>query len=516
MKFKYIACCLIGSMLFALFSFCAVAEDSIQTVAVTDETVTTFGRTYYKDGLLHCNWTNSGFSFCFTGTAASAAIQTSNTTFSGTFLDVYVDDSSEPLVLKLGNRPKEVVLAENLENTKHTIRVVKRSENGWGGTAAIEKLMVQGQFEQSPAKPTRAIEVIGDSITCGYGNLADGNRINTYRPQDQEGTKTYATYMAAEFGAQCNVISKSGIGFAFNSGGGTTNTMRDVYPYTDYFNLGTDTLWDFEKNSCDVVVIALGTNDTSAPSAQAYYEGAKAFLQMVREKNPDSYIIWAYEIMTASYNQELRKVIEESNEAGDNKVFYHTLGLMDKTTDGVGAAGHPSMATHEKDGAGLADFVAQITGWERAADVPAQLTLQENVPLRFANENMIIINPVSTLPTAEQIKTYFKNSDSITVAMSNQSPIAPQDPVSTGSLVMLLQNGQPIDTRIMAVLGDVDGNGSINASDALAILKHAVHKEILTGPALAAAHSSGNDTISAADALQVLKFAVQKIQTFTP
>ncbi len=62
--------------------------------------------------------------------------------------------------------------------------------------------------------------------------------------------------------------------------------------------------------------------------------------------------------------------------------------------------------------------------------------------------------------------------------------------------------------------GDVDGNGTINASDALQVLRHAVGKTRLNGEQQTLADVDADDAINASDALMILKRAVGKLSIF--
>lgn len=64
------------------------------------------------------------------------------------------------------------------------------------------------------------------------------------------------------------------------------------------------------------------------------------------------------------------------------------------------------------------------------------------------------------------------------------------------------------------VIGDVNGDGTISAEDALIILKHVVGLETLTGDALINADVNGDKAISAEDALDVLKRVVGLLDKF--
>ncbi len=350
------------------------AQSTLNMVVLSDKTVTTFGRTYYgeKGTALHFNWSNSGFQFTFTGTTVSALLSANNSVSSGTYINVFVDDN-EPVTIALPNRQNNtVVLAEGLENKTHKIRVVKRSENVWGGTVCVNHLLIDGVMGTPPQNATRKIEVIGDSITCGYGNLVTADTAaGGYHAKEEDGTNTYATLAASYFGADCQVIARSSLGFSCDSSGNKNLLMSKIYPYTDYLSGGGDQspAWDFNTNPSDVVILALGTNDTANPDSADYEAKAREMLSLVREKNPNAHIIWAYGMMTGSRSTALQQVVQEANDNGDTKVYYHGLTLQKNIENGIGGGGHPSMASHVYNSKTLAALIAQVTGWKTITPV---------------------------------------------------------------------------------------------------------------------------------------------------
>ena len=57
-------------------------------------------------------------------------------------------------------------------------------------------------------------------------------------------------------------------------------------------------------------------------------------------------------------------------------------------------------------------------------------------------------------------------------------------------------------------LGDVDGNGKVNSTDALKILKHYVDLEKLSGVYLQAGDATNDKKQNSQDALRILKYYV--------
>jgi lysophospholipase L1-like esterase len=74
-----------------------------------------------------------------------------------------------------------------------------------------------------PAGASRLIEVIGDSISCGYGDLgklADSECLTTESHWD-----SYEAVAARALGAEVSTIAASGRGVIRNYGGDTSGTM---------------------------------------------------------------------------------------------------------------------------------------------------------------------------------------------------------------------------------------------------------------------------------------------------
>ena len=55
------------------------------------------------------------------------------------------------------------------------------------------------------------------------------------------------------------------------------------------------------------------------------------------------------------------------------------------------------------------------------------------------------------------------------------------------------------------LIGDVNGDGMVNAADAVLIMRHALSLELLEGDALIAADYNGDGSITTVDALTVLR-----------
>ena len=233
----------------------------------------------------------------------------------------------------------------------HEIEILKQTEPQWS-TSVLEEMSFHGQLVTKPADKKYFIEFIGDSITCGYGNLwtpdsfaassASGNA------DYEDGTAAYAYLCAQSLEADCSVISCSGIGV---DKGWTSFSMGDLYPKASYFR-DKDTDYDFARTP-DLVVINLGTNDKSRGSTEADFKAkARALIELIRTKyGEDTSIVWAYGMMGDARCAWSKDVISS---LGGEAAGLYTVEL---TQNSDGGNGHPSRTAQRYAAAELCDFL---------------------------------------------------------------------------------------------------------------------------------------------------------------
>lgn len=363
----------------------------VEKQTVVTDYLTLYGRTTVKDNQLRLFWTNSGFSMTIKGTGASANIvpSTQNKTYYG-YLNVYVDGSFAPTSTICVNKSGTYTLAEGLADGVHTIEVRKRNEATYGesATLSIGNLKIQngGFVTQPPKEKSFRIEVIGDSITCGFGNRVSDGKPNNFSTETEDGTMTYAVLAAKALDAEVSIVARSGIGFVQNA---TCDSMYPVYTKAQALPRQTvsDDEWDFNAHPSDVVVINLGTNDNGATingqkiQTEVYTEYAVQFIELVRAKNPDAVIIWTYGMMgRGAVESALKAAVQQVRSSGDADVHYLSMDPLNSNLDGVGVAGHPTIQTDIERSLVLAQFISDQTG----QDVDPSVALKAQV--QYAKE----------------------------------------------------------------------------------------------------------------------------------
>ncbi len=269
-------------------------------------------------------------------------------------------------------KSKTVELFSGTEPRTARIKVIHLSEAN-NGTVGVSGIKVNSDCTV-PVSPTEkkdmTIEFIGDSITCGYGveGKSNGEQFST---GTENFMKSYAYLTAEKLGADYSAVSYSGYGVVSGYTTGEKNTDSLVpknYAIVGQ-QFGYDTPWDFESHKSNVIVINLGTNDSSYTSTDVetrgpeYQEKYVEFLKQIRTLNPDSYIICTFGTMGGeTLYPYLEKAVDEFvSDTGDTKITCYQCATQ-SASDGYGCDWHPSAVTQQKSAAVLADKICQVTG----------------------------------------------------------------------------------------------------------------------------------------------------------
>ncbi|MBR4626773.1 MAG: GDSL family lipase [Ruminococcus sp.] len=354
----------------------SAAAHSEKVSPVTEEYVRYTGRVLYKDGTA---WlVQSGSAVEFTVSASSASV----TLRGDASISSAKDFRSRYAVIVDGVIIRDDVMSSTSEtvelfsgNTERiaSVKVIHLSEadNGAVGISAVTT-------ESSAAEPVvpakekeLRIEFIGDSITCAYGVEA-ASQDEHFKTTTENFMKSYAYLTAEELGADYSAVCYSGHGIISGySADGSKVAGRTVPPY--YQLVGSlkaySSPWDFSAKPCDVIVLNLGTNDSTYIDRDPDSRGAEFisayedFLGVIRDNNPHAYIICTLGIMgcTSEY-QMIEKAVENYRaKTGDNSIMCY-LSPTQSYSDGYGADWHPSEATHKINAEILADKIRTVLG----------------------------------------------------------------------------------------------------------------------------------------------------------
>jgi len=110
------------------------------------------------------------------------------------------------------------------------------------------------------------IQFIGNSITCGYGNMVSlaappaGNPLTGFHSQNENAQYSYAMQTARNLNAAPALVCFSGKGMYRNFDSDTNETLPKIYDRIHLQNKNS-TKWDHTKQVPDIIVINLGSND---------------------------------------------------------------------------------------------------------------------------------------------------------------------------------------------------------------------------------------------------------------
>ena len=323
-----------------------------------EQYVNRYGRQYFTDGKLNVDHVSSGIEVAFLGDHLTVDVDVENDSDAWSKFDVYVhvyidgDTTGEFKVLTQG----KYTLAEDLGEGIHTVRMLKASE-GDRGKFTVNSFEAE-EFLRIPEKSDLKIEFIGDSITAGYGNLAVPDatgKVPTWSVTNSDGCVSYAALTGQKLGADFSVVALSGICLKSDVWGANVN-MTQLHSYISYRNRNPYT-YDAEM---DVVVLALGTNDSSAiASTEVDYNGNQfrldyiEFLRHLRTIYPNAYVVCIYGMMgsNTAVKNGIQKAIETVDDAKMSYVAF--------TQNGAGSNGHPSAKAH-------AAYAEQLTAYVRS------------------------------------------------------------------------------------------------------------------------------------------------------
>ena len=339
----------------------ATVPSQSNVLRVTAKNVTISGRSYLEGGdLAFCN-SNAGIRFGFKGTALSVDFaSTAYVKNEETYANVFIDDR-EPVTIKIGRAGYQVIATGLQDGVVHQVRIAKRSEDNIGAMIIRNlKINVGGTFTTAEEpKTNRRILVLGDSITCGYGNLYESGE-SPSAVVFEDGTNTFATMLAERCQAELEVVAISGIGI-----GNSRNTPFPLQPVYEQEDNRSKMPLDTKRFVPDLVVISLGTNDDAQNATQTEIrDGTIKFIRKIHEDFPKAKIVWTYGIMSRNCMQTLQNTIDELIAAGDKQLAFVPLEAPRGEELPMGLAGHPNLKMHARMAEELLPAVKKLTGWK--------------------------------------------------------------------------------------------------------------------------------------------------------
>jgi lysophospholipase L1-like esterase len=327
---------------------------------------TRFVGRWVKDGnAMRCAWSGCFVTAKFTGTAISARLKDD-----GFNLLQVVVDGEVKRVLRLDSKKGETsyLLAEGLAEGTHEVAIHKRAEAKVGDILfyAFEPRTGDGPGKLLPGTPPpeRRIELLGDSITTGYGNEGPGAACG-YVNSEQNEYLTYGAIAARNLNADHSTIAWSG---------------KTQYEMRQYFDKSlpqnpNGPKWDFAQWQPQVLVLNVGTNDFANvdPGESRFVRQYLELVRDVRAAYPKTFLIVALGPMLSDAYPEGRQnltkarryfkvIVEKLKTQGETN--YAFLEFPEQNhADGLGCGFHPSLKTHKLMADRLTALIKDHTSW---------------------------------------------------------------------------------------------------------------------------------------------------------
>ncbi len=260
-----------------------------------------------------------------------------------------------------------ITLADGLPNTIHVVRLVKATEAfvGTGQILGFEVTPGPDLLDVHPGK--HRLEVIGDSISCGYGD--EGKSEKEHFSVDTENAyMAYGAVAARTLNADYTCIAWSGRKMW------PDNTVPSIYNLT--LPQDPSSVWNFPAPHPDAIVINLATNDfgQKQPDEAGWTDAYAGFIGELRKHDPKARVYCAIGTMMSDQyppnrrdvsvlRAYLKEIVRKRSAAGDTNVTIIDFGTQDAAHDGLGSDWHPNLTTHAKMAAQLAAQIKSDLKW---------------------------------------------------------------------------------------------------------------------------------------------------------
>lgn len=235
----------------------------------------------------------------------------------------------------------------------------ERMSLNWHGTNALHSLRIQTTHQESD-RPFRLfipqasdliqpqgsrrkhIEFVGDSWTCGFGNLSESEL-------KSDCTQAYAALVAKALDADYSLIAISGHGIVKNFGEipPSPQSLPVKYPRTQSHLSSSDPC---EESVANLGVILAGENDYSFqpyPEKEAFKSAFRDLTQQMRNRHPGIRIFLAGVQRSHPCKQLEQEFFEEERALGKTDLFWIDLPDLDPEKP-LGYLWHPGLEHHSQ------------------------------------------------------------------------------------------------------------------------------------------------------------------------
>lgn len=309
-------------------------------------------------------WSGSGFVARFEG--SSLAVRMGG----GQEYTVLVDGVVGPKFVPSGSSFDFVT--QGLTSGVHEVQLYRRTEAHLGESSLLGLEVGDGELLEPPPAPQRRLELVGDSISCGYGNEG-ADQTCGFTPHTENHFQSYGALAARALGAELVTVAWSGKGVVCNYGDASDSCTEPMPTYYDRtLPQRPQSRWDFSSFQAHAVVVNLGTNDFSTdrdPTPAEFEAAYVALLARIRAAYAGAVILCTIGPMLfgedlATARAAIARAVHARVAAGDAAVKVFELAPTDPA-NGYGCDWHPSVRTHQVMADTLTAVLRTELGWLR-------------------------------------------------------------------------------------------------------------------------------------------------------
>ena len=260
-----------------------------------------------------------------------------------------------------------------LGDGEHELTLFKRQDGGQHYYTVHEFEFEDGAKISTPDPlPTRKIEVIGDSVSCGEVSEAV-HCVAQPDPEDNDGFysnswHSYAWQVARNLGAELHDTSQGGISLldkaGYFNGPDDLRGVESSYDKLEYNPPLGEKPWDHKEWAPDLIITAFGQNDANPDNfMEKDYDGEAAknwkeeyakFLNKMKAYYPGVSIICITTVLMHHPNWD--KAIDEVVKSMNDEKVHHFMFKR----NGAATPGHPRLPEHNEMAAELTEYIKGI------------------------------------------------------------------------------------------------------------------------------------------------------------
>ena len=346
-------------LVLAIATAAGAAPLSVRPVSIHDPCLSFRGRFDWRDPAgPRCEWAGSTLAVRLRGSALVVRLSANG----ADRVQIYVDGQPHRIFTPdKGESAYRVV--HDLPAGEHLVEVMKATEPLVGRVQFLGVAVPEGTaLLEAPAPPAFKLELVGDSITCGFGNEAPDEH-HHFSPATENNAIAYGALTARALGADYACIAWSGKKLH------PDNTLPELYDRA----LPTDAAspYDLAAWVPDVILVNLCTNDFGGanPAEEPWVAAYHAFVERLRHRAPRAQIILALgPMMNDTWSRQknalraarsyITRVVADCQRVGDARIHFLEFPPQGPA-DGFGADWHPSAGMHRR-------MAAQLTTYLRA------------------------------------------------------------------------------------------------------------------------------------------------------